>query len=200
MRTATFWTSMSGRPRSGSGRRVDKQAGAIRDPYVELARRSVESYVLRGGIAWTYPMDFLTKWRRRRRSLVSIHEDGALRGCIGTTGPTTDCGPREIIENAISASTRDPRFPPIGPGELDRLEISVDVLGEPEDISSPDELDVKRYGVMVSRPVRQERTSASGPGRHGYAGTADRYRKKKAGIHRFEKVKDADGFEVVRHT
>jgi AMMECR1 domain-containing protein len=34
--------------------------------------------------------------------------------------------------------------------ELDLLKINVDILGEPEDISGPDELDVKRYGVIVS--------------------------------------------------
>ncbi|MBQ3401010.1 MAG: AMMECR1 domain-containing protein, partial [Lachnospiraceae bacterium] len=56
----------------------------------------------------------------------------------------------EIIYNAISASTRDPRFSAIRPDELDLLDINVDVLGEPEDITSPDELDVKRYGVIVS--------------------------------------------------
>jgi AMMECR1 domain-containing protein len=34
--------------------------------------------------------------------------------------------------------------------ELDSLEYSVDVLGAPEPISSPAELDVKKYGVIVS--------------------------------------------------
>ena len=34
--------------------------------------------------------------------------------------------------------------------ELDSLEYSVDVLGQPEPISSPAELDVKKYGVIVS--------------------------------------------------
>ena len=33
---------------------------------------------------------------------------------------------------------------------MELLEISVDILGEPEDIDGPDQLDVKRYGVIVS--------------------------------------------------
>ena len=62
---------------------------------------------------------------------------------------------QEIIDNAVSAATRDPRFNPITPDELEWLEISVDVLGEPEEISSRDELDVKRYGVIVTSGGRR---------------------------------------------
>ena len=56
----------------------------------------------------------------------------------------------EIINNAISATTRDPRFDKVRTDELPFLEINVDVLGKPEDIDSEEELDVKRYGVIVS--------------------------------------------------
>ncbi|MFH1926786.1 MAG: AMMECR1 domain-containing protein, partial [Chloroflexota bacterium] len=62
---------------------------------------------------------------------------------------------QEIIHNAISAATRDPRFPPVRPDELNDLEISTDVLGEPEMISSLDELDPKRYGVIVEKGYRR---------------------------------------------
>ena len=57
---------------------------------------------------------------------------------------------KEIIENAISACSRDPRFNPITADELTQLEINVDVLGDIEDIESKEQLDVKRYGVIVS--------------------------------------------------
>ena len=86
----------------------------------------------------------------RAGAFVSIHEHGNLRGCIGTIMPVQDNVAKEIIHNAISASTRDPRFSPISPDELPWLEINVDVLGKPERIHSPKELDVKRYGVIVS--------------------------------------------------
>ena len=56
----------------------------------------------------------------------------------------------DIIYNAISACSQDNRFSPVRPDELSTLEISVDVLGEPEPVTSPAELDVKRYGVIVS--------------------------------------------------
>ena len=88
-------------------------------------------------------------------AFVSIHEHGRLRGCIGTIMPVTESLAQEIIDNAVSAATRDPRFNPITPDELEWLEISVDVLGEPEQISSRDELDVKRYGVIVTSGSRR---------------------------------------------
>ena len=81
---------------------------------------------------------------------VSIHKFGKLRGCIGTIMPVTGSIAKEIIRNAVSASTQDPRFDPIEEDELKWLEINVDVLGKPEKISGLHELDVKRYGVIVS--------------------------------------------------
>ena len=56
----------------------------------------------------------------------------------------------EIVQNAGSAGTRDPRFPPVSAGELDELEYNVDVLGQPEPVDSPARLDPKQYGVIVS--------------------------------------------------
>ena len=120
------------------------------DDYVRLARKSLESYVksrktisVPGGL----PEEML---KTRAGAFVSIHKHGKLRGCIGTIAPTADNVAQEIIRNAISAATKDPRFDPITEDELKWLEINVDVLGKPEKISSIDELDVKRYGVIVS--------------------------------------------------
>ncbi len=120
------------------------------DAYVTLARQSLESYILHKKtiqVPKDLPKDLTG---RRAGAFVSIHEHGKLRGCIGTILPTRSSLAQEIIHNAISASTRDPRFSPITPEELPWLELNVDVLGEPEKIDSPDQLDVKRYGVIVS--------------------------------------------------
>lgn len=82
---------------------------------------------------------------------VSLHENGELRGCIGTIEPITDCIADEIINNAVSAAVRDPRFPPVRMEELGMLEISVDVLEPAESISTLEELDPNIYGVIVSK-------------------------------------------------
>ena len=125
------------------------------DPYVSLARQSLESYILNKKVL-KIPAGLPEELTDGQAgAFVSIHKAGRLRGCIGTILPTRKCLAEEIIQNAISASTRDTRFNPISPEELPLLEINVDVLTEPEEISSPDQLDVKRYGVIVSAGSRR---------------------------------------------
>jgi len=120
------------------------------DPYVKLARSSVEAWVKNREVISVpegLPDDMLF---RRAGTFVSLHKFGQLRGCIGTIAATESCIAKEIIQNAISACSKDTRFMPVTSSELTTLEISVDVLGELEPITSPEELDVKRYGVVVS--------------------------------------------------
>ena len=131
-------------------------------------------------------------------AFVSIHKQGRLRGCIGTIGPTRDSLAEEIINNAISASTEDPRFPAITENELKLLEINVDVLGEPEYIHSMDQLDVKRYGVIVTKGYRRGLLL---PDLEGVDTPEEQVSiaKRKAGIRDDEDVK-LERFEVIRHT
>ena len=95
------------------------------------------------------PEDLPPEMEKRAGTFVSLHEHGMLRGCIGTIEPAQASVAQEVIQNAISAATRDPRFPPVRPEELADLDIKVDVLGEPELVESMDELDPRRYGVIV---------------------------------------------------
>ena len=103
----------------------------------------------------------------------------------------------EIVSNAVSASTRDPRFAPIEAGELERLTISVDVLGERERINSMEELDVKRYGVIVTKGHRRGLLL---PNLDGVDTVAEQVAiaRQKAGIKEQETV-ELERFEVVRH-
>ena len=168
------------------------------DPFVRLAWMAVESYVrdgripaLPGGLP-----DQLTK--RRAGAFVSIHKQGQLRGCIGTIAPTRDSLAEEIVRNAVSAAARDPRFDPVRPDELGLLEISVDVLGEPEPVASEAELDVRRYGVIVSRGHRRGLLL---PDLEGVDTVREQVAiaRRKAGIGPAEKA-ELQRFEVVRHT
>jgi AmmeMemoRadiSam system protein A len=119
-----------------------------RDPLVELARRAVEAYVRDGVTFEPEPIPGLEP--RRAGVFVSLHlPDGSLRGCIGTTEGYRDSIEKEIVGNAISAATRDPRFFPVQEGELAGLDISVDVLGVAEEVAGPESLDPKVHGVIV---------------------------------------------------
>jgi len=167
------------------------------DPFVRLARASLEAYILHGkeiGIPANLPKDMTAE---RAGVFVSIHKHGKLRGCIGTIRSVTDCIAREIIRNAVSASTQDPRFDPVRPEELKWLEINVDVLGKPEKISGVSELDVKRYGVIVSKGGRRGLLL---PDLEGVDTVEQQISiaKQKAGIRSDEKA-ELERFEVIRH-
>ena len=126
-----------------------------KDPYVALARESLEVYICSHTVLplrKSLPKDLLTC---RGGVFVSLKKFGELRGCIGTIAPVQENLAQEIISNAISAGTRDPRFLPVEEKELPYLEYSVDVLKEAEQIDSLEQLDVRRYGVIVSDEHRR---------------------------------------------
>ncbi len=85
----------------------------------------------------------------RAGAFVSLKKFGELRGCIGTTAPTTASIVDEIIQNALSAGLHDPRFDPVTADELPDLSYSVDILGTPEPVADRSKLDPARYGVIV---------------------------------------------------
>lgn len=167
------------------------------DAYVRLARKTIEEYI-RTGKKIKVPEDLPEEMYRDRSGVfVSIKENGNLRGCIGTIGAVQNSIAEEIIENAISASTRDPRFAPIEQDELHLLTISVDVLGKMQQIGSPSELDVKRYGVVVTKGYKRGLLL---PNLEGVDTVEEQIAiaKSKAGIGEKEEVQ-LERFEVVRH-
>ena len=127
-----------------------EQKTADSDAYVKLARASVERWV-RTRTVLPIPRDLPEEMLEKQAGVfVSLHMHGDLRGCIGTILPVQDCIAEEIIRNGISACARDPRFSPVTVNELPWLEISVDVLTEPERIPDETYLDVRKYGVICT--------------------------------------------------
>ena len=174
-----------------------KKRRQMEDAYVRLARETVCLYAV-SGKRNTVPEGLPEEMTERKAGVfVSIHKEGRLRGCIGTILPVRRCIAEEIIDNAVSAASRDPRFDPIRPEELDKLEINVDVLSEPEKIESKADLDVKRYGVIVSCGSRRGLLLPDLDG----VDTVDEQvsiAMKKGGISPRERI-TLERFEVIRH-
>jgi len=122
-------------------------------PVAKLARETVESYIRESKIS--QPKELTPEMQERAGVFVSIHKHGELRGCIGTFEPTKGNVAEEIIANAISSATRDPRFPPIATSELDDLEYSVDILTKPEPVEDASQLNPKDYGLIVESGYRR---------------------------------------------
>lgn len=114
---------------------------------VKLAKRTVETFVKKGKAI--EPKRLTAEMKEKAGVFVSIHKLGELRGCIGTFEPQKGNVAEEVITNAISSATRDPRFLPVTPDELKDLEYSIDVLSKPQPVESQDQLDHKKYGVIV---------------------------------------------------
>ena len=118
-------------------------------------RQTLEQYV-ETGRQMELPPELPDVFRETKAgAFVSLHQWGRLRGCIGTIYPVTRSLGEEIIRNAISAGSSDSRFPPVRKEELETLTYSVDVLGVPETIFNREDLDPKRYGVIVTSGRRR---------------------------------------------
>jgi AmmeMemoRadiSam system protein A len=122
-------------------------------PIIKLAKAAVESYVSHGEVI--KPEELTPEMKGQAGVFVSLKKRGELRGCIGTFEATRSNVAEEIIYNAISSATGDPRFDPVRPSELPNLEYSVDVLTKPEPVTGKEELDPKKYGIIVEHGFRR---------------------------------------------
>ena len=115
----------------------------------DLARLSVETYIsLR--IVIEPPDDPQGVLAGQAGAFVTLRtSEGHLRGCVGTIKAAHSNVAEEIVQNAINAATRDPRFPPLATHELPGMLYGVDLLSIPEPVSGPEELDPTSYGVIV---------------------------------------------------
>ncbi|MFW6149017.1 MAG: AmmeMemoRadiSam system protein A [Atribacterota bacterium] len=164
---------------------------------VQLARKSIVHFLERKqkmGPPANLPEELTIN---RAGVFVSLKKDGHLRGCIGTFLPTQDNIALEIIENAVSAATRDPRFPPVTIDEVEKIDISVDILSPPEEVKDISQLDPQKYGVIVSSGFKKGLLL---PNLEGVDTAKDQVdiARRKAGIYPEEKVQ-LSRFEVKRY-
>jgi len=123
-------------------------------PLVELAKKSVETYV-REGIVKKPQNRTLPDMPEKAGVFVCLKKRGQLRGCIGTFMPSCENICDETIMNAIAAATKDPRFRPVEKSELQDLDYSVDILSLPEKVTDTKLLDPRRYGIIVASGNRR---------------------------------------------
>lgn len=125
-----------------------KEATEWKDPYVELAREATE-YFVRTGQEMAVPEGLPVEMYEKGAVFVGIHNEGKLRGCRGTRVAKRSIA-QEIIAQAARAST-DARFENVTSEELSTLDFRVDVLSELEEVTDINELDVKKYGLVIEK-------------------------------------------------
>ena len=127
-----------------------------RQTLLTLAREAVARTAHKQGLPPEDLDEVSEDLRRDGASFVTLTKQGQLRGCIGSLEPRRPLA-LDVRENAVSAATSDPRFPPVRPEELDDLRVEVSVLSVPEplDYDGVDDLIAKLRpgidGVVIER-------------------------------------------------
>ncbi|MCK9441151.1 MAG: TIGR00296 family protein [Methanothrix sp.] len=120
---------------------------------VALARETLTNYITKKKII--EPENLPPVFAEKRGVFVTLHEDGDLRGCIGYPQPVLPLG-KAIVDSAINAGSRDPRFPKVRAEELGRIEVEVTILTQPEPYTDPKKklpelVQIGKDGLIVSR-------------------------------------------------
>jgi AmmeMemoRadiSam system protein A len=112
---------------------------------LRLAREAIAAHV---GAAPAHVPGMSDVLERLGGAFVTLHSEGDLRGCIGHIEINEPLG-RVVRRCAVAAASTDPRFPPITPAELEKIEIEISLLGPLEPIAGPQDIEVGRHGLVV---------------------------------------------------
>lgn len=130
---------------------------AARRALLALARDAIVTEASRSGAPPTPPAPGLSSpaiLEERRGAFVTLTVRERLRGCIGRVEP--DQPLRSMIPAvACSAAFADPRFPPVGAGELTALVIEISLLSPPAVLTDPSDVVVGRHGLVIASRGRR---------------------------------------------
>jgi AmmeMemoRadiSam system protein A len=132
---------------------------------LKLARQALEHYFKTGGHLRS-PIKAGTL-KEKLGAFVTLTVGGDLRGCVGYPLPIKPLD-ETIIEMAVAAASQDTRFDPLTPEEMDRLRIEISVLGLPEPVAIPAEVEVGRHGIIVSKGFHKGLLLPQVPVEHGW--------------------------------
>ena len=124
---------------------------------VKLARKTIETFLSEGRLPGSQESvsGLPPVFGENRGVFVTLTEQGLLRGCIGHPYPDSTLKDA-ILDSAISAATRDPRFPPVEEDELKNIVVEVTILTQPEKINAspkelPDRVEIGKHGLIVKQ-------------------------------------------------
>lgn len=117
---------------------------------LDVARRALAA-ALAGGPAVLAPeADENSPLLAARGAFVTLTSSGNLRGCLGTIEPRWPLW-ETVARHAVSAATKDPRFEPVQPPELEQLALEISALTPPEPIRAADEVEVGTHGLILEQ-------------------------------------------------
>jgi len=126
---------------------------ADRKLLLELARNTIICYLTTGKIPDAKEDTFPASLKEKRGVFVSLHMDGALRGCIGHFDGDKPLW-SIVQEMAVSSATRDYRFQSVTLHELKRINIEISVLTPLRKISTDKEIILGKHGIYMKKGNR----------------------------------------------
>lgn len=115
---------------------------------LELARQSLEHYFKTGTLLEVDGSKVSANLHQRHGCFVSLKKEGRLRGCIGRIVGDMPLY-KTIIEYAVHAALRDPRFQPVTRSELPDLHIEISVMTPLERVTDVNDIQVGRDGLLI---------------------------------------------------
>ncbi len=138
-RAATAWQPSAWQPSAAAG-----------EALLRLAREALVAAVRGQPLPPPAPGALPADLTRPGAAFVSLHVDGVLRGCMGSLEAEQPLY-LDVIDNALNAGFRDPRFPPLQAAELARLSLEVSVLSALRPLADPTHFEVGRHGLLLRR-------------------------------------------------
>ncbi len=117
---------------------------------LRIARHTIDKYINQGIVPEIDASEFSETLKTPAGAFVTLHENGDLRGCIGTFTPTK---PLYLVvqEMAISASTKDYRFSKVTSSEIKKIDIEISVLTPMVKINSISEIKLGKHGIYIKK-------------------------------------------------
>lgn len=123
---------------------------------LNLARKAIENYLNNGTTLKIKESELPSpNLAENRGCFVTLHtQDNQLRGCIGVIVAEAPLY-KNIIDYAITAATRDPRFKPVTKDELNDLHLEISAMGPIEPIEDFNKIEIGKHGLIIKNGYNQ---------------------------------------------
>ena len=120
---------------------------------LEISRETLETYLVTRQLPELDAAELPADLQKKAGAFVSLYKHGQLRGCIGSFLPD-DPLYRVVQDMSVASATRDTRFYPVLPGELEDINIEISVLTPLQKISSIEEFQLGKQGIYMKKDGR----------------------------------------------
>jgi AmmeMemoRadiSam system protein A/AmmeMemoRadiSam system protein B len=120
---------------------------------LESARRTLDQLIETGARHPAYPARQTAALTRRAGVFVSLHCDGRLRGCVGTSAASEPLY-SAVPQMTLAAALDDIRFEPLGSGDGD-VEIEISVLTPMKRIARKEQFRINEHGAFLQAGCRR---------------------------------------------